>query len=134
MNRSLRRLSTVLLVFGVIACIGVVTAPWQVPLPPRLFRTDPSVARWLIWAAQAATCACTLVCGFAARRMRPWAPVAYAWFVVSVLANVLVYGFVLAIPKPVVLLVIYLSLMGPLLYWGWHIMQCAFGRRSPNAL
>jgi hypothetical protein len=134
MNRSLRRLSTVLLVFGAIAAIGVVTAPWQAPLPPRLLRTAPSVASWLIWGAQLASCACTLVCGYALRRTRPWAPVAYAWFVGSALATVLVYSFVVAVFKPVVSIVIYLVLMGPLFYWGWRIVRSAFGRRSLNAL
>ena len=134
--RAVSRLSLILILVGISALGGVALAPWGQPLQiaPQLLRTDPKVAGWLIFSAAVIYSGATLVCAYALRRMRPWAPVAYTWFVASIVGYMLLFNFIVRVPSPLLLAVAFYGLLGAALYWGWRIVRTAFDNGGNRAL
>jgi hypothetical protein len=134
--RAVSRLSLILILVGISALGGVALAPWGQPLriAPQLLRTDPTAAGWLIFSAAVFYCGSTLVCAFALRRMRPWAPAAYTWFIVSVVGYMLLFNFIVRVPTPLLLALAFYGLLAAALYWGWRVVRNAFQGGENRAL
>jgi hypothetical protein len=133
--RTVSRLALILTLIGTSALAGIVGVHWSRPLPvaPQLLRIDPTATSHVLFGASVVYCAATLLCAFALWRMRPWAPAAYAWFVASITAYMVIFLYLVRVPTPVVLGLAFFGLLGAGLYLGWRIVRKAFGPAA-NAL
>jgi hypothetical protein len=123
------------MLIGLSALAGIAGIPWGQPVPvaPQLLRLDPILTSWMLLVAGAVYCTATLVCAFALWRMRPWARVAYCWFIVSIAIYMVVFLYLIRVPTPLGLGIIFFALLAAGLYFGWRIVHRTFGAAA-NAL
>ena len=126
--RSVRTLALILTLVGISALGGTVVAPWGQPLrvAPQLLYGDPQVAGWLIFSAATLYSAAALVCAYALWRMVSWAPAAYGYFVASIVLYMALFLFIVRIPAPLSLGLLFFGLFGAALYWGWRVVRLAY--------
>ncbi len=129
--RAVTNLALILGLIGISALGGVIGAPFGQPLnvAPQLLRLDPGLTSWLIFASAAIYCGATLIAAVALWRMRPWARIAYLWFVACIIGYMAVFCFLIRIPSPLGIGVIFFGLLGGALYLGWRVVGRTFPAR-----
>jgi hypothetical protein len=127
--RAVARLSLILMLIGLSALGGIAGIPWGQPGPvaPQLLRLDPIVTSWVLLVVGTVYCAATLLCAFALWRMRPWARVAYSWFIGSITIYLVTFLYLIRVPTPLWLGVAFFALLAVGLYCGWRIVNRTFG-------
>ena len=100
------------------------------PVAPKLLAADPVVAGWLILVAAVCYCAATLTAAFALWGMKSWARRAYAVFVFAVAAYIAIFLYLVRVPTPIAIAVVFFALLIGALYWGWRIVDRSFPIQS----
>jgi hypothetical protein len=126
--RAITQLALIQGLLGISAAGGVLWLPFGQPLPvaPQLLRADPKMASWLISIFALAYLGTTLIAAAALWRMRPWARVAYLWFVASIVGYMALFCFLIRIPSPLGIEVIFFGFLGGALYLGWRVVGRTF--------
>jgi hypothetical protein len=129
--RAITRLALLLGLLGISAVGGVIGFPFGQPLPlaPQLLRADPTVTSWLIFVAAAAYGAATFIAAGSLWQMRPWARIAYLSFVACLVGYMALFCFLIRIPAPLSIGVIFFGLLCGALYLGWRIVGRTFPAR-----
>ena len=126
--RAVTNLALILGLIGISALGGVIGIPFGQPLnvAPQLLRLDPGPTSWLIFACAAIYCGTTLVAAFSLWRMRSWARTAYLCFVASIVGYMVIFIFLIRIPTPFALEILFFGVLFAALYLGWRVINRAF--------
>jgi hypothetical protein len=126
--RAVTNLALILGLIGVSALGGVINLPFGQPLQvaPQFLRTDAVTTGRLIFGAATIYCGVTLIAAYSLWRMRPWARSAYLWFVVSIASYMVIFCYLIRIPTPFALGLVFFGVLCGGLYLGWRVVTRAF--------
>jgi len=122
-------LAKILALLGVVALLSITFVPWRLPLviAPEFLPLGEMATRWALFGSLTLYCLTSLVCAFALWRLRPFALCAYYAFAGSLMLYFVVFLFLIRVPKPLGIGVLFFALVGAGLYCGWRIAQKASG-------
>jgi hypothetical protein len=126
--RGFGLLAKVLMFLGVSAAGGLVFTGWGAPLmiAPQFLPLGEVATRWVLFSANLLYCSTSFVCAYALWRVRPFALYAYyAWFV-SLALYLSLWLFLIRIPKPLGVGVLFFGLLAAFLYFSWRIVRPVF--------
>jgi phosphatidylserine synthase len=95
-------------------------------IAPQFLPLGEVVTRWTLFAATLLYCGTSFLSAYALWRVRPFALHAYyAWFV-SVAIYLLVFIFLIRVPKPLGIGIAFFGLLAAFLYFGWRTVRPVF--------
>jgi hypothetical protein len=126
--RGVGCLAAVMTYFGVMAMVGTLVVPWRpLPVAPQFLPVGELATRWVLLVTLVLYCVTALVCASALRHMRSHALSAYYAFVVALALYCSVFLFLIRVPKPLGIGILFFALLGAAVYWGWRVAKRASG-------
>ena len=138
MNRpvSVQILGYILLLMGISAIGGVIpfVTSNELLIAPEFLTHSSKTTIWMISFCAVIYSIATLFASYAVLRMKKWAPKAYLAFVLSICIYIVNFLYLIRIPTPIFLGVIFFLVAGGVIYWGWLVIVRNFKALEKNAI
>jgi hypothetical protein len=115
----------ILALLGISALGPLALVSWGHPLviAPQFLPFGEAVTRWTLFGASLIYCATSFVGAYALWRVRPFARYAFYAWVASLMLYLAVFMFLIRVPKPLGIGILFFALLGAFLYFGWRVVQ-----------
>jgi hypothetical protein len=123
--RGFGAFAKILAFLGISALGSLVLVPWSrtLPIAPQFLPLGELMTRRTLFATTLIYCATSFVGAYALWWVRPFARYAFYAWAASLVLYIVVFLFLIRIPKPLGIGILFLALLGAFLYFGWRTVQ-----------
>jgi hypothetical protein len=134
--RSVGVLGGLLAYFGFFGVIGVAFFLREdaIPVAPSLLLLDNLTTTRVLQVLAVLYVGALLTAAFAILQQRFWAVRAYLVFLCTVALYHIGFLSLIRVPAPLWLWLVYLGVVGGLLFWGWRVVERHFSRKHADAV
>jgi hypothetical protein len=134
--RSVGILGGLLGYFAIVGVIGVAFFLREdaIPIAPSLLLLDNLTTTRVLQVLGVLYVGALLTAAFAIFQQRSWAVPAYLLFLCTVALYHIGFLTLIRIPAPLWLWLVYLGVVGGLLFWGWRVVERHLSRKSADAV